>query len=330
MKVAVFSPHEFEKTYLLNEAKQYNHELVFINSHLNMDTAIEARDFPCVCTFVTDLLNAKTLKILADGGTKLLSLRSAGYDHVDLQMCGQLGIRVTRVPKYSPNAIAEHAVALIMSLNRKIHRSHNRIRESNFSIDGLIGFDLNSRTVGIVGTGKIGSVMARIMIGFGCNVLAYDLNYNQTLINLGVQYVSLEKLLETSDIISLHLPLNIKTHHILSNEMMGKTKKGVMLINTGRGALIDTQALIEHLKSGQIGYAGLDVYENELGVFFEDHSMDVIKDDMLLKLMSMSNVLITSHHAFLTDEALQNIASTTLQNIDAFSNGRELVNEISF
>jgi D-lactate dehydrogenase len=330
MKVAVFSAHEFEKNYLIEAAKNYNHDLVFINDHLNANTVSKAKDFPCVCTFVTDILDSKNLKLLADGGTRLLTLRSAGYDHVDLKMCEKLGIRVTRVPKYSPNAIAEHAVALILSLNRKIPRSYNRVKDSNFSIDGLVGFDLNKKTVGIIGTGKIGTIMARIMNGFGCNVLAYDLNYDQSLISLGTQYVSLEKLLEASDIISLHLPLTVKTHHILNDEMLSKTKPGVMLINTGRGALIDTQALINHLKSGQVGYAGLDVYENELGIFFDDHSRNIIKDDMLLKLMSFPNVIITSHHAFLTDEALQNIASTTLLNIDEFSSGGKLSNEIVF
>lgn len=328
MKVVMFSTHEFEKKYFMQESIKFNHELIFLETHLTEETAIEANNIPCICAFVNDNLDFKTLSLLSQGGTKLVALRSAGFNHVDLVACKKLGLRVVRVPEYSPHAVAEHAVSLILSLNRQIPRSYNRVRDGNFSIEGLVGFDLSKKTVGIIGTGKIGSVMARIMLGFGCDVIVHDLIHNQALSSIGVQYVSLDKLLRNSDIISLHLPLTNKTHHIINEEALAKTKQGVMLINTGRGALIDTKALIESLKQGRIGYAGLDVYENEQGIFFEDHSGKIIEDDMLSRLMTFPNVIITSHHAFLTKEALQNIALITLQNISDFERGGILINEV--
>ena len=238
------------------------------------------------------------------------------------------GIRVARVPEYSPYAVAEHAVTLILSLNRKIHRAYNRVREGNFSLDGLVGFDLHKKIVGIVGTGKIGSVLANILRGFGCIVLAYDHNPSPDLVSAGVQYVSLEELLISADIISLHLPLIPETRHLIDAKALSLTKKGVMLINTGRGALIDTSALITFLKTGHVGYAGLDVYEEEEGIFFENLSGQIIQDDQLALLLMFPNVLLTSHQAFLTEEALKNIAQTTLKNIEAFENGSVLINEV--
>ncbi|MEA9357572.1 2-hydroxyacid dehydrogenase [Bacteriovorax sp. PP10] len=328
MKVAMFSTHEYEKEYFLQESKSFNHELIFLETRLTEETAKEANAIPCVCAFVNDNLDFKTLSLLTQGGTKLVALRSTGFNHVDLIACKKLGLSVVRVPDHSPHAVAEHAVSLILSLNRQIPRSYNRVRDGNFSIEGLVGFDLSKKTVGIIGTGKIGSVMARIMLGFGCDVIAHDLIHNQTLSSIGVQYVSLDKLLRTSDIISLHLPLTNKTHYIINEEALAKTKDGVMLINTGRGALIDTKELIESLKQGRIGYAGLDVYEKEEGIFFEDHSGKIIEDDMLSRLMTFPNVIITSHHAFLTKEALRNIALTTLQNIADFESEGTLINEV--
>lgn len=328
MKIAMFSTHKYEKKYFMEESKKFNHELIFLETRLTEETAKEANAIPCICAFVNDNLDAKTLAVLARGGTKLVALRSAGFNHVDLIACKKLGLRVVRVSEYSPSAIAEHAVSLILSLNRQIPRSYNRVRDGNFSIEGLVGFDLSKKTVGIIGTGKIGTVMARIMLGFGCDVIAHDLVHNQILSSIGVQYVSLDKLLRTSDIISLHLPLTNKTHYIINEESLAKTKHGVMLINTGRGALIDTKELIESLKQGRIGYAGLDVYENEQGIFFEDHSGKIIEDDMLSRLMTFPNVIITSHHAFLTKEALRNIALITLQNIADFESEGKLINEV--
>jgi D-lactate dehydrogenase len=281
-----------------------------------------------VCAFVNDHLDKKTLQTLAAGGTQLIALRSAGFNHVDLASAQTLGLRVARVPEYSPHAVAEHAVALILSLNRKIHRAYNRVREGNFSLNGLVGFDLNKKTVGVIGTGRIGSVMAKILSGFGCQVIAHDIVQNPQLVEIGVKYVSLEEILRNSDIISLHVPLTPQTHHLIDERALALTKPGVMLINTGRGALIETSALIKSLKSGHIGSAGLDVYEEEEGLFFEDLSGQILQDDKLARLLTFPNVLLTSHQAFLTEEALGNIAQVTLQNISEFESGHVLKNEV--
>lgn len=277
---------------------------------------------------MNDDLDEKNLETLSKIGVKLIALRSAGYNHVNLESLKNLGLKVVYVPEYSPNAIAEHAVALILSLNRKIHRAHNRVRENNFSLDGLMGFDLNKKTVGIIGTGRIGSVLANILIGFGCNVLAYDQFKNSELVSEKISYVEFDELLGKSDIISLHLPLTEKTRHIVDESAFRKMKSGVMLINTGRGALIDTPKLVEFLKSGHIGSAGLDVYENEKGIFFENLEEKILKDDQLARLMNFSNVIITPHQAFFTTEALKNIAVTTFKNISEFENGDILSYEI--
>lgn len=329
MRIAFFDTHSFERKTFQYENNFFNHELTYFETRLTESTANLAQGFPCLCAFVNDRLDAKTLKIVADHGTRLIALRSAGFNHVDLEAAHELNLRVVRVPEYSPYAVAEHAVALILSLNRKIHRAYSRVREGNFSLDGLVGFDLYQKTVGLIGTGKIGQVLARILNGFGCRVLAYDRIENKNLKDLGVEYVDLKKLLQSSDIISLHVPLTPETHHFINAQALAMTKPGVMIINTGRGALIDTHTLIDFLKSGHIGYAGLDVYEEEEGIFFENLSDKILQDDQLARLLTFPNVLLTSHQAFLTNEALKSIALTTLQNISDFENNLVLKNEVT-
>ena len=322
MRVAFFDTHRFEKTYYAQAAKPL--AIRFLEHRLTEETVLSAQGHECACIFVNDRANAPILEALARGGTRLIACRSAGFNHVDLEAAGRLGIRVVRVPEYSPYAVAEHAVALILSLNRKIHRSYNRVREGNFSLDGLVGFDLHGKTVGIIGTGKIGRTLCRILHGFGCNVLAQDLEPDAS---TGASYVPFETLLERSDILSLHVPLTPQTRHLIDAKAIARMKEGVMLINTSRGALVDTRALIAGLKSGKIGSAGLDVYEEEEGIFFEDLSGAVLQDDDLARLLTFPNVLLTSHQAFLTREALTNIAQTTIGNIEAFLRG-EYPNEV--
>lgn len=328
MKVAFFDTHGFEKLVFLKANEAFQHKITFFETRLTEHTASLAADCDCVCAFVNDSLDKKTLQALVANGIQLVALRSAGFNHVDLESAESLRVRVVRVPEYSPHAVGEHAVALILSLNRKIHRAYNRVREGNFSLDGLVGFDLNMKTVGIVGTGKIGAVVAKILLGFGCDVIAHDLVNNPKLIEMGVKYVSFQELLRCSDIISLHVPLTPKTRYLIDEKAFLLTKKGVMIINTGRGALIETRALIKSLKSGHIGCAGLDVYEEEEGLFFENLSEKILQDDKLARLLTFPNVLITSHQGFLTKEALENIAHVTLQNISDFEKGNILKNEI--
>lgn len=328
MKVAVFSTKVYDRKFLSDANSPTQHELVFFEPRLNRDTAILAAGFPAVCVFVHDQVDAPTLELLASRGTRLVVLRCAGFNNVDLQAAADLGITVVRVPAYSPYGVAEHAVGLILSLNRKIHRAYNRVREGNFSLDGLLGFNLHERTVGIVGTGKIGLILGQIMKGFGCHILAYDVYRNPELEALGGKYVELPELFANSDIISLHCPLTPETHHLINAEAIEKIKPGVMLINTSRGALIDTQAVIEGLKSGKIGYLGVDVYEQESELFFEDLSGAIIQDDIFQRLTTFPNVLITGHQAFFTAEALHNIAETTFANIADVEQGRSCPNEI--
>ncbi|MEH1937914.1 MAG: 2-hydroxyacid dehydrogenase [Nostoc sp.] len=328
MKVAVFSTKAYDRQFLSAANSPTQHELVFFEPRLNRDTAILAAGFPAVCVFVHDQVDAPTLELLASRGTRLVVLRCAGFNNVDLQAAADLEITVVRVPAYSPYGVAEHAVGLILSLNRKIHRAYNRVREGNFSIDGLLGFNLHERTVGIVGTGKIGLILGQIMKGFGCHLLAYDVYRNPELEALGGKYVELPELFANSDIISLHCPLIPETHHLINTEAIKQIKSGVMLINTSRGALIDTQAVIEGLKSGKIGYLGVDVYEQESELFFEDLSGEIIQDDIFQRLTTFPNVLITGHQAFFTAEALHNIAETTFANIADVEEGRPCANEI--
>jgi D-lactate dehydrogenase len=325
MRVAVFDTHRHDRTALEQANEAHGHELTFFEPRLTSQTVSVAKGFDVACSFVNDHLDRDALTALVALGVRLIALRSAGYNHVDLEAAAQLGISVVRVPEYSPHAVAEHAVALVLALDRKIHRAHARVREGNFSLDGLLGFDLYGKTVGLIGTGRIGAAAARIFDGFGCRVLAYDVRPQP---ELDVEYVSLDVLYQQADIISLHVPLTPATHHMIDARSLGRMKRGIMLINTSRGALIDTAALIAALKRGHIGSAGLDVYEEEEGIFFEDLSNKVLQDDVLARLLTFPNVVITSHQGFFTREALAAIAATTLANITAFERGEPLVNEV--
>lgn len=328
MKVAIFSSHRFEQPFLEKSNEAHGHILHLFEARLNTQTAPLAAGFSAVSCFVTDDLTQAVLEQLKQGGTRLIALRSAGFDHVDLEAAHRLGLTVTRVPTYSPYAVAEFAVGLILSLNRKIHRAHARVREQNFSLEGLMGFDLHGCTVGIVGTGNIGSVFARIMLGFGCRVLANDPVPNENCTQLGVRYVSPVELYEQSDIVSLHCPLTKQTRHLVDDTALAAMKKGVMLINTGRGGLIDTAAVIRALKSNKIGYLGIDVYEREDLLFFRDLEDTIINDDVFARLQTFPNVLITGHQGFFTREGLTSIASITLDNISAFGHGQSAVNVV--
>lgn len=282
-----------------------------------------------MCIFVNDQLDEKTLKTLSHQGTNLIALRSAGFNNVDLKTAHELGMTIVRVPAYSPHAVAEYAIGLILTLNRQIHRGYNRVREDNFSLDGLLGFDLHNLRVGIIGTGKIGVIVAQILKGFGCQLLAYDLHPDPECEALGVKYTELAELYASSDIITLHCPLSRETHHLINAQALAQMKPGVMLINTSRGALIDTKAVIRALKSRQIGYLGLDVYEQESDLFFEDLSDAVIQDDVFQRLLTFPNVLITGHQAFFTENALRNIAETTLSNLTAIEQGQPCPNQVN-
>lgn len=329
MKIAVFDTHRFEKAAFEAANQEFRHDLTYFEPRLTSQTAALARGFPVICAFANCCLNSEVITGLHGANVKLIALRSAGFNHVDLRAAEKFHIPVVRVPQYSPYAVAEHAVCLLLALNRKIHRAHARVREMNFSLDGLVGFDLHGKTVGIVGTGRIGGVFAKIMLGFGCRVLAHDTRPNPELAaNANVRYVSLPELYAGADIISLHVPLVPETKHIIDDAAFSRMKRGVFLINTGRGALISTDALIRHLKHGHIGAAGLDVYEEEENVFFKDLSDQILLDDQLARLLTFPNVLMTSHQGFLTKEALSNIAETTLRNVAEFENGQPLTNEV--
>jgi D-lactate dehydrogenase len=328
MKVAVFSTKAYDRRFIEAANTKGQHEFVFFDPHLNQHTAILAAGFPGVCAFVNDIADATTLKILALGGTRLLALRCAGFNNIDLNAAAKYGITVVRVPAYSPYAVAEHTIAMILCLNRKIHRAYNRVREGNFSLDGLLGFDLRDRTVGIIGTGKIGVIVTQILQAFGCHLLAYDVYRNPEVEALGAKYVELPELLKNSDIISLHCPLTPETKHIINTEAIEQMKPGVMLINTSRGALINAKSVTRGLKSGKIGSLGLDVYEKESDLFFEDLSGTIIQDDIFLRLTSFPNVLITGHQAFFTEDALHNIAETTIDSITKFEQGIPCSNEV--
>ncbi|MBI3949329.1 MAG: 2-hydroxyacid dehydrogenase [Acidobacteria bacterium] len=329
MRVAVFSTKPYDRQFLQAANAKYGHELVFFEPRLTYETRALAAGFPALCVFVNDQLDATVLAELAQQGTRLIALRSAGFNHVDLIAAGELRLTVVRVPAYSPHAVAEHTVTLMLALNRKVYRAYARVREGNFALDGLLGFDMYGRTVGIVGTGKIGAIVAQIMKGFGCHLLLYDPFPNPACEALGGGYVSLPELFAASDIITLHCPLTPETYHLINAEALNQMKSGVMLINTGRGALIDTRAAIRALKSGKIGYLGLDVYEEEADLFFEDLSNRVIQDDVFARLLTFPNVIITGHQAFFTQEALENIAETTLANITDFEQGWPSPNEVT-
>jgi D-lactate dehydrogenase len=320
MKVAVFSTKPYDETFL-SSANANVHDLVFLEPRLTSVTASLATAAKAVCAFVNDDLSSPVLEQLAAQSVELVVLRSAGFNHVDLSAAASLGITVARVPAYSPHAVAEHAIGLILALNRKLHRAYNRVRENNFALAGLLGFDLHGCTVGVVGTGQIGAVFARIMVGFGCEVLAFDPYPNPECEHFGVRYVELEELLTASQIVSLHCPLTATTHHLINGRALALMPEGAMLINTGRGALVDTVAAIEALKNGHLGHLGLDVYEEEAGLFFEDRSGTVIDDDVFSRLLTFPNVLITAHQGFFTEEALTKIASTTISNLNDYESG---------
>lgn len=326
--MAVFDARAYDRAAFLEANVAFGHELVFLEPRLEAVTARLADGFPAVCSFVNDRVDAATCALLRSGGTELVALRSAGFNHVDLAAARAAGIRVVRVPAYSPHAVAEHAVALLLTLNRKTHRAHARIRELNFSLDGLVGFDLFGKTVGVIGTGRIGDAFARIMLGFGCKVVAYDLRPVPDLVAAGVRYVTLDVLLAVADVVSLHVPLTPETHHLLDDASFAAMKPGAILINTSRGGLVSTSGLIGALKRGHLSGACLDVYEVEGGVFFEDLSESVLQDDVLARLLTFPNVLVTSHQGFLTHEALANIATTTLESVAACERGEPLVHEI--
>ncbi len=328
MKTAVFSTKPYDREFLEQVCASAGPELTFFESRLKPQTVKLVEGFESICVFVNDQLDASVLISLKKAGVKHIALRCAGFNNVDIASADELGMTVTRVPAYSPYAVAEHAVALMLSLNRKIYWAHARVRDGNYSLDGLLGFDLHGKTVGIVGTGKIGQCLAEALHGFGVKLLGFDRYENERCKEIGMDYVSFDELLTQSDIISLHCPLMPETHHLIDNEAVARMKRGVMLINTSRGGLIDTKAVIDGLKSGKIGYMGLDVYEEEEGLFFEDKTFEMRLDDVFARLTTFPNVLITGHQAYFTREALTRIAETTAANLVAFETGEELVNRV--
>jgi D-lactate dehydrogenase len=325
MKIAVFSTRSYDREFLSqaasrNPAFNSDHQFFYYDVHLRPETIHLAKGHDAVCVFVNDQLDRAALQNLQAGGVRLIALRCAGYNNVDLIAANELGISVARVPAYSPEAVAEHTIALILALNRKVYRSYRQVREGNFSLEGLVGFNMHGKTVGLIGTGRIGLAVAKILgPGFGCKLLGYDPAPNQACRDLGLSYVGLKELVRESDIVSLHAPLLPATTHLINEQTIALMKKGVMLINTSRGGLVDTQAVIEGVKTGKIGYLGLDVYEEETELFFEDLSLQVIPDDVFSRLLTLPNVVITGHQAFLTREALEHIAQTTIDNILEFA-----------
>jgi D-lactate dehydrogenase len=328
MRIAVFSTKQHDQRFLEAANKEGLHQLAFLEPRLSAETASLAAGADSVCAFVNDTVDQEVIRRLSDIGVRLIALRSAGFNHVDLAAAEAAGISVARVPAYSPHAVAEHTAALILTLNRKIHRAYNRVREGNFALDGLLGFDLCGKTVGIVGTGLIGEVVARIMTGFECRIIAHDPAPNPKCEAIGVRYLAIEELLTQSDIITLHCPLTPATYHLIDEEALAHLKRGAMLINTSRGAVVDTQAVIRGLKDGTIGSLGLDVYEEEADLFFEDLSNRIIPDDVFARLLTFPNVLITGHQAFFTEEALSAIAETTIANITSFERERHPLHEV--
>lgn len=328
MKIAVFSAKRYDRDFLDAANAAAGHQLRYFDAPLNLESVALAVGSEAVCIFVNDLADAAVIEALASGGTRLLALRCTGFNNVDMQAAARFGIKVVRVVTYSPHSVAEHAVALLQAINRKIHRAYNRTRDSNFSLDGLMGFDLHGKTVAVIGTGKIGRVFARIMLGFGCEVLGYDKYPTPEFEALGARYVKPCEICATADIISLHCPLTPETHHIVNKSTLARTKRGALLINTSRGGLVDTEAAIEALKRGQLGGLAIDVYEQESDLFFRDLSSTVISDDVFQRLLSFPNVIVTGHQAFFTEEAITTICETTINSVTEFANGQTLSNEI--
>lgn len=328
-KVVFYGSRPYDQDSFNSKNLDGEFDFKFFTGHINKDNVVLAKGSDAVCVFVNDVVDENIMHLLAENGVRMLALRCAGFNNVDLAAAAKYGITVARVPDYSPYAVAEHTVALILSLNRRTPRATWRTRDGNFSLNGLLGFDLHGKTTGIIGTGKIAKVLIRILRGFGMNILAYDLypDYEFARENQ-VTYTTLDDLYAQSDIISLHCPLTEQTKYMINKDSIAKMKDGVMIINTGRGQLINTADLIEGLKDHKVGYAGLDVYEEESDYFFEDQSDTIIDDDVLARLLSFNNVIVTSHQAFFTVEALSNIADTTLSNIRDFIQGKPLANEV--
>lgn len=328
MRVLVSSARPYDQAFL-SQANAGRHDLAFVEASLNPSTARLAEGFEAVCCFVEDRLDRPTLRILSGLGVRLITLRATGFNNVDLEEAKALGIRVMRIKRYAPEAVAEFAVAMILTLNRKTHRAFNRVREGNFLLDGLLGGTLRGKTAGILGTGAIGTALVRILGGFGMRLLGCDVSHNPEATRLGLEYAPIERVFQESDILSLHLPLTPETHHTVNERTLGLMKPGSMLINTSRGGLVDTKALIMALKRKQLGAVGLDVYEEEEGLFYRDHSLDAIDDDFLARLLTFPNVLITGHQAFFTEEALKEIARKTLGNLDDFLRGETNENTLA-
>ena len=329
MRIAVFSTKPYDQEYFDRYAKKEELQFTYFDSPLNRDTANLASGFEVICVFVNDKVDRETIDQLSQFGVRLIALRCAGYNNVDLGAAREKDIRLVRVPAYSPEAVAEHALALILTLNRKTHKAYNRVREGNFSLNKLMGFNLHGKKVGVIGTGKIGATFCKIMKGMGCEVLAFDLYPSEDLKRQGIIYKPLEKIFEETDIISLHCPLNPDTKHMINKESLSKMKHGIMIINTSRGALIYTPDILEGLAEKKVGYLGIDVYEQEENIFFKDLSEMIIEDDLILRLISYPNVLITSHQAYFTREAMEEITQTTIENIREFCEGRTLTNELT-
>jgi D-lactate dehydrogenase len=321
MKVLVYSSRSYDRTFL-ESANQGKHEFVFTEARLEEPTVVLAKDFPAICCFVSDDVNSRVLEQLSDTGTKLITLRATGFNNVDLEAASRLGITIMRVSRYSPYAVAEFAVGMILTMNRNLHRAHQRVRDGNFRLEGLLGFDLHDKTVGVVGTGKIGAIFSQIVSGFGCKLLGYDKYENPECKQLGMRYVRLEEILSNSDIVSLHCPLTPETHHMINADTINLLKPHAMLVNTSRGALVDTRALIPHLKQCRTCSVCLDVYEEESHLYYRDLSDEIITDDVIMRLLTFPNVLITAHQAFFTREAMTTIAETTIRNIDDYAAGR--------
>jgi D-lactate dehydrogenase len=328
MRVAMFSTKPYDVEAFRRANAGGRHDVLELEDRLRLVSVPLATEADAVCIFVNDVADEAVLSALAEHGVRHVALRCAGFNNVDLAAAERLGLDVVRVPAYSPNAVAEHTIALILALNRRIHKAYNRVREGNFALDGLVGFDLAGKTVGVIGTGRIGAIVARLLWHFRCEVLAFDPVVNPKVTELGMRYVEFDELWARSDVITLNCPLTPETHHLVSDESIARLRPGVMLVNTGRGALVDTRAVIDGLKSGQIGSLALDVYEEEASLFFEDRSAEIIGDDVFARLLTFPNVLITAHQAFLTREALDAIASTTLANLDDLAAGRPCANAV--
>ena len=329
MRVAVFSTRPYDRQFLTEANASAAHEFTFFEPRLDAQTAELSKGFDALCAFVNDSLDRQTLKQVADGGVRLVALRAAGFNNVDLAAADELGVAIARVPAYSPHAVAEHTLALALTLNRKLHKAYNRVREGNFALDGLLGFDVFGKTVGVIGTGEIGGRVAKLFQGFGCEVLASDPSPSPELQAAGVRYVDADTLFAASDIISLHCPLTPATRHLVDSGAISRMKPGVMLINTSRGAVVDTRAVIAGLKHGAIGSLAIDVYEEEADLFFQDRSDEVIDDDVFARLLTFPNVLVTGHQGFFTREALEAIARTTIANLTAFERDGRAVHPVT-